>query len=77
MTTMTTPLDELLPVDDDLRQIIDCCQRMKDILDKNVDLLDDVGYRLRYTNVRKTVWCMELLSERELKKNDECRSRSP
>jgi len=71
---MTTPLDSLLSVDDEIRNIIELCDSINDRIDKNVESLEDVGYNMRYTYVRKTVSCMKTLCELELKKNTECRS---
>jgi hypothetical protein len=68
------PIDRLLTIEDEMRDIIESCERMKSCIDENIDLLDDIGYHMRYTYVRKTVCCMQKLCELELEKNAECRS---
>lgn len=68
------PLDRLLTIEDEMRDIIESCERMKNSIDENIDSLDDVGYHMRYTYVRKTVCCVQKLCELELQKTAECRS---
>jgi hypothetical protein len=63
-----------LAIDDEMRDIIESCERMKTCIDEHIESLDDVGYHMRYTYVRKTVCCIKQLCELEVKKNTECRS---